>query len=118
VSDLAVIGAKLRRYRVNIVAFVQEEFGVIPDRWQVEALEAFASPDPTKRRISLQACMGPGKTAVLAWCGLHFLGTQGELGEHPKGAAVAITSQNLSDNLWSELAKYLARSRYLSTAFT
>jgi hypothetical protein len=112
------MGATVRRWRENILAFVHENFGVVPDAWQREALEAFASADPAKRRISLQASTGPGKSSVLAWCGLHFLGTQGECGEHPKGAAVAITFDNLKDNLWSELAKWMDRSRYFSTAFT
>jgi hypothetical protein len=118
VPNLDAIGATLRRWRENILAFVIEELHAEPDAWQRDALEAFASPDPAKRRISLQACTGPGKSAVLAWCGLWFLGTQGERGEHPKGAAVAITGDNLRDNLWSELAKWMARSCYLSAAFS
>ena len=117
-NPLAVMGATLRRWRQDILAFVREELAVEPDAWQVEALEAFASPDPTKRRISLQACVGPGKSAVLAWCGLWFLGTQGERSEHPKGFATSITGENLKANLWAEYAKWMARSAYLSTAFT
>ncbi|MCX6539234.1 MAG: hypothetical protein NT151_09940 [Acidobacteria bacterium] len=116
--DLVTMGATLRRWRENILAFVTEELHVEPDTWQRDALEAFASPDPSKRRISLQACVGPGKSSVLAWCALHFLGTQGEPGEHPKGAAVAVTGDNLRDNLWAELSKWMSRSIYLSTAFT
>jgi hypothetical protein len=117
--DVVAMGATLRRWRENILAWHAENFpGVTLDRWQEAALEAFASPDPAKRRISLQACVGPGKTAVLAWCGLHFLGTQGERGEHPKGAAVAITGDNLATNLFPEFAKWMAQSRYYSTAFT
>jgi phage terminase large subunit len=116
--DLAAMGATLRRWREDIRAFVIENFGIEPDAWQAAALDAFASPDPAKRRLSLQACVGPGKTAVLAWCGLHFLGTQGERGEHPKGAAVAITFDNLRDNLFPEFAKWMGRSSYFSAAFT
>lgn len=116
--DLSELGGTVRRWRENPVAFVSDNFGIEPDIWQVEALTAFASPDPSKRRISLQACVGPGKTACLAWCGLHFLGTQGTEGEHPKGAAVAITADNLKDNLWPEMAKWMGRSAYLSAAFT
>src|SRR5262245_61616110 len=117
-ADLAAIGATLRRWRENILTFVHENFAVEPDAWQSAALNAFASPNTAMRRISLQACVGPGKTAVLAWCALYFLSTQGERGEHPKGAAVAITFDNLKDNLAPETAKWMARSRYLSTAFT
>lgn len=114
VSDASA--ANLRRWRAHPEAFVYEQFGVTPDGWQLDALQAFA--DPTKPRISLQACAGPGKTAVLSWCAWNFLSCYGDVGEHPKGAAVAITSDNLRDNLWSEMAKWQGRSAYLSAAFT
>jgi hypothetical protein len=118
VADLAAIGATILRWRQNICAFVHEELHVETiDAWQRDALEAFASPDPAKRRISLQACVGPGKSACLAWAALWFLGVQGDIGEHPKGAAVAVTEGNLRDNLWSELSKWMSRSAYLSTSF-
>jgi len=106
----------VRRWKAQPEVFVHEQFGVEPDRWQLEALRAFA--DPTKPRISLQACAGPGKTAVLAWCGWNFLSCYGARGEHPKGAAVAITWDNLRDNLWPELSKWQQRSEYLRSAFT
>lgn len=97
---------------------MNECFGVEPDIWQLKVLEAFASPDPKKTRISMQACAGPGKSAVLAWCDWNFLSCYGGIGQHPKGAAVSITGANLADNLWPELAKWQARSDYLSRAFT
>jgi phage terminase large subunit len=106
----------IRRWREQPERFVLEQFGVEPDAWQREALRAFA--DPAKPRISLQACAGPGKSAVLAWCGWNFLACYAEKGEHPKGAAVSITSDNLKDNLWPEFAKWQARSPFLSAAFT
>lgn len=107
---------RLRRWRENPVAFVYENFGVEPDAWQRKVLEAF--PDPSKPRISMQACVGPGKTAVEAWCGWNFLSCYGDKGEHPKGAAVAITGDNLNDNLWPEFSKWQQRSEFLRTAFT
>jgi len=106
----------IRRWKAQPELFVHEQFGVEPDHWQLDALRAFA--DPTKPRISLQACAGPGKTAVLAWCGWNFLACYGARGEHPKGAAVAITWDNLRDNLWPELSKWQQRSTYLREAFT
>lgn len=108
--------ANIRRWRANPAAFVYEQFGVEPDAWQLEALTAFA--DPTKQRISLQACAGPGKTALLAWVAWLFLSCYGAKGEHPKAAAVSITGDNLDDNLWPELAKWQARSAFLLHAFT
>lgn len=108
--------ARIKRWRDDPVYFVQSEFRVEPDKWQVEALREFA--DLAKQRISLQACAGPGKTAVLAWCGWNFLSCYGSKGEHPNGAAVAITSDNLKDNLWKELAVWHGRSEFLKHAFT
>lgn len=102
----------------GILRFVDEQFHVTPDRWQEEALLAFASPAGKDQRISLQACAGPGKTAVLAWCGWWFLSTKGERGNHPKGAAVSISKENLRDNLWAEYAKWQGISSYLKSQFT
>src|SRR6185436_19992716 len=114
-SILAAAASNIRRWREFPEQFVVEQFGVHPDEWQLDALRAFA--DPTKQRISLQACVGPGKTAVLAWCGWNFLSCYGDKGEHPKGVAFSITYDNLSDNLWPELAKWQDRSEYLKAAF-
>jgi phage terminase large subunit len=93
-----------------------QQFGIEPDEWQVEVLRAF--PDPLKPRISMQACAGPGKTAVEAWCVWNFLTCYAEKGEHPKGAGVSITGDNLDQNLWPELAKWQGRSAFLTNAFT
>lgn len=106
----------IRRWREDPVSFVREQFHAEPDEWQRDALMAFA--DPLKPRISLQACAGPGKTAVEAWCGWNFLSCYAEKGEHPKGAAVSIDATNLADNLWTELAHWRAKSPFLTAAFT
>ncbi len=104
------------QWKSDPVIFVKDNFGVEPDAWQAEALRAFA--DTSKPRISLRACAGPGKTSLLAWCGWNFLSCYGEHGEHPKGAATAITGDNLKDNLWPELAKWHSRSEFLKSSFT
>lgn len=102
----------------GILRFHRDNFKVELDSWQEDALLLFESRRSEDRRISLQACVGPGKSAVLAWCGWWFLGTQGQLDEHPKGLVTAITGDNLQANLWSEYAKWQARSPYLSREFT
>jgi hypothetical protein len=104
------------RWRHNTKAFVYENFKITPDAWQADAFDAFDDPD--KPRISLQACAGPGKTAVLAMCGWKFLACHGDRGEHPKGAGIGVTWDNLRDNLWSELSKWQQRSEFLQAAFT
>jgi hypothetical protein len=115
---LARAQAKIAAWRDNSPLFVVENFGVEPDPWQLEALRAFDSADPIDQRISLQACVGPGKTTVLSWCGWKFLGCYAARGEHPKGLAVAVTKDNLDSNLWPEFSKWQARSAYLREAFT
>jgi hypothetical protein len=100
--------------------FAVDNFQFTPDPWQEETLIAFGNP--AIQRISLQACAGPGKTAIEAVCGWYFLATQVSIDgggyEHPKGFATSITGDNLRDNLWAEFAKWQARSEYLRTAFT
>ncbi len=113
-SDLAC--ETLMRWRSNPVAFVRENFGIEPDLWQVDALMSLRTKGVN--RLCMKACAGPGKSAVLAWIGWWFLACTGYKGEHPKGIAVAITADNLKRNLWAELAKWQARSPYLSAMFT
>lgn len=108
--------SKIKQWREDPVSFVIEQFGVTPDGWQIEALRAFA--DPSKQRISLQACAGPGKSAVLAWAGWNFLVCYSGRGEHPNGAAMSVTSDNLKDNLWKEFAVWRGRSKLLQETFT
>jgi phage terminase large subunit len=108
---------KIREWREDPSKFVKDCFGVAPDVWQEEALRAFASRDPIKSRISLQACAGPGKSTVLAWCGWNFLLCYADRGEHPKAAAISITADNLKDNLWAEMSKWRERCPLLVEAF-
>jgi phage terminase large subunit len=116
-STIDTARTRIREWRANPCKFVFENFRVEPDTWQVEALEAFASDDPAKQRISLQACAGPGKSAVLAWVGWNFISCYGDHVEHPKGAAVSVTQDNLRDNLWAEFAKWQGVSPWLKQAF-
>lgn len=107
---------KIRRWKKDPVFFVRDQFGVEPDEWQKEVLTAFADPD--KKRICMKASAGPGKTSALAWCAWNFLSCYGSREDHPKGAAVSVTADNLRDNLWPELSKWQGRSPFLSKAYT
>lgn len=108
----------IRDWRLDPVLFVREVFGVEPDEWQVDALRAMGGDHNARRRLCMKACTGPGKSATLAWMGWHRLLCFAEEGEHPKGAALSITRDNLADNLWAELSKWQARSPLLKAAFT
>jgi len=107
---------RIREWRHNPVQFVREVLGQEPDAWQADVLAEMGKPG--RKRIAMKACAGPGKTAVLAWAGWHRLACFASKGEHPKGAAVSITKDNLDANLWPELAKWQNRSPFLSAAFT
>jgi phage terminase large subunit len=101
--------AQLANWREHPVDMVRQEFGIEPDAWQIEVLEAF----PHHQRIAMKACKGPGKTAVEAWLAWNFLLTR----PHPKCAATSITGDNLRDNFWTEMAKWRAKSPLLQRAF-
>lgn len=47
----------IRRWRERPSIMVRELFQTEPDEWQVEALDSF----PSKQRMALKACAGPGK---------------------------------------------------------
>lgn len=103
------VSAEFNKWIERPDLFVREVFHVTPDPWQDEALRAF----PTSPRIALKASKGPGKTAVLAWLGWNFMLTR----PYVNGAAVSITSDNLRDNLWKELAVWQQRAPILQHAF-
>ena len=101
--------AQLAAWQDSPATFVRDHFGVVPDKWQEEVLEAF----PHHPRLAMKACKGPGKTAVLAWLAWNFLATRLD----PKIAATSITKPNLEDNLWSEMSKWQQRSPWLRAHF-
>lgn len=105
----------LRRWLHYPIEFVRENFHAEPDRWQADVLHNYS--EPGKIRIAMQACAGPGKSAVLSWCGWHFLATHAEQHHHPNGYAVSITADNLRDNLWKEFAVWHERSSFLKREF-
>lgn len=109
---------RIRSWRDNPAQFVHEVFGVTPDEWQLEAMKPLGAGGSQRRRVCCKACTGPGKTAWLAWMGWHRLLCFASPGEHPKGAALSVTRDNLKDNLWPELAKWQNRSELLKKAFT
>ena len=99
----------LRRWREHPDIFVRERFGITPDIWQDEALQAF----PCSPRIAMKACKGPGKTAVLAWLCWNFLLTR----PHARIGATSISGDNLKANLWTELARWREADPLLKELF-
>ncbi len=107
----------LNEWRINPKKFAYDNFQFIPDKWQEKVLDAFPSMDKDKTQISMQACAGPGKSALLAVCVWNFMVCYGARGDHPKGAAISITAQNLKDNLWAEINKWRSRSKVIMNYF-
>lgn len=114
--DPRILAERIATWWRDPVRFVREVLGVEPDKWQEKALLQYALPR-RDLRIALQACTGPGKTALLSWIGWHFLLCSGDRGLHPKGVAFAVTADNLRDNLWAEFAHWRSRSKLLQELF-
>lgn len=102
----------MRAWQADPVLFVREVLGVELDAWQVECLQALVHSG--KRRFCLKASKGPGKSALLSLAAWWFLCTR----PHPKIVATSITGGNLKDGLWTEMAKWQARSPLLKAMFT
>jgi len=108
---------QIREWRLNPLKFVLDVFKIEPDNWQAETLRALGgNPNPT-RRLAMRSCTGAGKSSLISWVGWQRLLCYAAEGEHPKGAALAITKDNLQDNLWAELSKWQQRSPLLMEAF-
>jgi len=98
------------RWREHPAGMVRDLWpGTIPDAWQDEALEAL----PHEPRIAMKACKGPGKTALLAWVGWNILLTRPD----SHGGATSISGPNLKAGLWTELARWRAKSPLLQSLF-
>lgn len=106
-----IVQSELRHWRDDVNYFAGHELHMTPDPAQEELFRYFS--DPANQRIALKACKGPGKTAGLAVCAWNFLATR----THPKIAATSISADNLSDNLWPEMAKWQQRSEFLKAKF-
>lgn len=111
-AESEAIEKEIAKWRKDAVYGAHKLFGFEPDPAQLEFLTAF-NPSRDLRRIALKACVGPGKTAVLAVACWLFLCTR----PFPKIAATSISWDNLQDNLWPEMAKWQQRSPYLQRKF-
>jgi hypothetical protein len=115
VSVDAIAQEALREWKRDPVRMAWDLFRFVPDRWQDRGLRAFA--DPAANRIAFQACVGPGKSAVESICGWNFLLCYSDGENHPNGAAMSVTSDNLQNNLWKELAVWRDKSPILQREF-
>ena len=107
----------LKTWRLDPLKFVLDVFNVEPDQWQAKTLKSLGGNANPTRRLTMKSCTGAGKSGLLAWIGWLRLLCYATEGEHPKGIALAITKDNLQDNLWPELSKWQQRSPLLTGAF-
>lgn len=114
VTDRAA--AIIKSWRGNTPKLARECFHFAPDEWQDDVFRAFDADVPVER-IAMQACAGPGKSAVMAILGYATLITRADRGKHPNGYALSITADNLRDNLWKEMAFWRNRSPFVQEVF-
>jgi hypothetical protein len=103
--------SNIARWRAAPWVYVREVFKAEPDAWQDECLHALIESGLAK--FCLKACKGPGKSCLMAWVIWWFL----TCFSHPKILVTSITGDNLSDNLWAELAFWRNKSQMLCTLF-
>jgi phage terminase large subunit len=106
----AATAEKIAEWRRDIRKFAWDNFEFTPDAWQGKVFDYWDAGD---QRIAMQACKGPGKTAIIAILIWHFLATR----PHANVAATSITGDNLADCLWTELARWHQKSPLLLRAF-
>ena len=108
-SEADVVKQAIVAWRYDPVAFVKAAFGAHPDKWQEDALRSVAQ----NKRIAMSACKGPGKSCLMAWITLWFLFTR----PHCNIVCVSITSDNLRDGLWKEIAYWMSKWPPLNQMF-
>jgi hypothetical protein len=107
-EDLSATAEQINLWLADPVQFVRDCFGVEPDAWQAKVLTLF----PVNRRLAMQACVGPGKTCVLAWLILNFM-----LIVDAQVAALSVSGANVRNNLWKELALWRGKCPWIKATF-
>jgi hypothetical protein len=91
----------LKAIALDPVLFVKSIIGATPEKWQEDALYAVRDND----RVAIRSGHGIGKTTFLSWLILWWLLTR----TPSRVACTANTASQLSDILWSEVAKWHRR---------
>jgi phage terminase large subunit len=101
-STIEMTRAVVAQAAKSRVFFVKNLLGAKPDPWQTEVLEALDRGDT---RISIRSGHGVGKTALCAWCALHYLLFR-------FGVKVVVTSpsgRQMTDGLKPEIHLWMER---------
>ena len=103
------LGGLVKRYYSDPVAFVKDSFGAKPTAQQEEVLRALSS----RKKVSVRAGHGVGKSALASWAIFWFLLTRPE----SKIICTAPTFHQLYDVLWAEAAKWRRKSSLMTELF-
>jgi phage terminase large subunit len=95
--------SKLQAWRTSPLQFVTDCIEATPSDQQAEALYLF----PKTKRLTIRSGHGTGKDACASWLILNFLCTR----PYSKVVCTAPTNRQLADILWSEISKWLRKSR-------
>lgn len=94
---------KLKAWRQSPLQFVDDCIDATPSDQQAQALYLF---NKTKR-MTIRSGHGTGKDATASWLIMYFLTTR----PYAKVVCTAPTNRQLADILWSELSKWIRKSR-------
>ena len=97
------ISRKILEWRLSPLQFVRDCIDAIPTDQQIEGLLAAGK----YKRITIRSGHGTGKDAFASWIIMWFE----TCWPYSKTAATAPTARQLSDILWSELAKWIRKSK-------
>ena len=94
---------KLKAWRQSPLQFVTDCIDAVPSDQQAQALHDFSKV----KRMTIRSGHGTGKDAFASWAILNFLCTR----PYAKVVCTAPTNRQLADILWSEISKWLRRSK-------
>ena len=95
---------RLKIWKDSPLQFVADCIEATPSDQQAQALHAF----PKVNRMTIRSGHGTGKDACASWMILWFMATR----PYPKVVCTAPTNRQLADVLWSELSKWLRKSKF------
>jgi len=95
--------SRIKEWKHSPVAFVRDVIDVTPSKQQLDYLHQIAK----NKRITIRSGHGTGKDASTAWVIMWFLCTRA----YAKVVCTAPTARQLADILWSELTKWIRKSK-------
>lgn len=95
---------RMKSWQNSPLQFVTDCIEATPSDQQAQALHRF----PKTKRMTIRSGHGTGKDACASWMILWFMATR----PYPKVVCTAPTNRQLADILWSELSKWLRRSKF------